>query len=81
MVVKRYENDYACEAPPWMELSVLRTHGGRKVRANFLFLPTINKETDAHFLKQIAASDSEVMHAVIGDDTEFQQRNGGIQLS
>jgi hypothetical protein len=35
--------------------------------SEFLNPPTVNTETDAHFLQQIAASDGDAMHGVTGD--------------
>lgn len=48
--------------------------------SEFLYSPTVNKEADIHFLHQIAASDQEAMHVVIGDGAGFHHRNGGSEL-
>ena len=48
--------------------------------SEFLYSPTVNKEADVHFLQQIAASDEEAMHVVIGDGAGFHHRNGGGEL-
>ena len=48
--------------------------------SEFLYSPTVNKEADAHFLQQIAASDSDAMHVVIGDGAGFHHRNSVCEL-
>lgn len=48
--------------------------------SEFLYSPTVNKEADVHFLHQIAASDEEAIHVVIGDGAGFHHRNGGGEL-
>ncbi len=48
--------------------------------SEFLYPPTANKEVDVHFLQQIAASDEDAMHVVIGDGAGFHHRNGGGEL-
>lgn len=35
--------------------------------SEFLYSPTVNKEADVHFLQQIAASNEDAVHVVIGD--------------
>ena len=48
--------------------------------SEFLYSPTVNKEADGHFLQQIAASDGDAMHVVIGDGAGFHHRDGGCEL-
>ena len=48
--------------------------------SEFLYSPTVNKEADVHFLNQIAESDEDAMHVVIGDGAGFHHRNGGGEL-
>jgi transposase len=48
--------------------------------SEFLYSPTVNKEANVHFLNQIAASDEDAMHVVIGDGAGFHHRNGGGEL-
>jgi transposase len=43
--------------------------------SEFLYSPTVNKEADGFFLKQLAASDPEAMHVVIGDGAGFHHRD------
>jgi DDE superfamily endonuclease len=48
--------------------------------SEFLFSPTVNKEADLHFLHQIAASDVDAIHVVIGDGASFHHRDGASAL-
>jgi transposase len=48
--------------------------------SEFLYSPTVNKEADVHVLNQIAASDEDAMHVVIGDGAGFHHRNGAGEL-
>jgi len=42
--------------------------------SEFLFTPTLNKEWDLGFLRQIAAHDPEAIHIVIGDGAGFHHK-------
>lgn len=49
-------------------------------RVSFCFHRAVNKEADLYFLRQIAASDADAMHVVIGDGAGFHHRDGASEL-
>lgn len=67
---RRYLNGYLYGA-----LEVGGAHG-----SEFLFTPSLNKQWDKTFLKQLGESDPESVHVVIGDGAGFHHRSGDEQL-
>jgi len=67
---RRYQNGYLYGA-----LEV-----GGDACSEFLFTPSLNKQWDHCFLKQIGRSDPDAVHVVIGDGAGFHHRQGQEEL-